>query len=102
MSDAFLPVGHVIMCEGKAFTIVHVEPYVRQRDGVDTMVYHFDGVCRHPDCDIPVKATLGAFSLGKTLIGSACPEHKGWTGPDGKARREAGTRAARKSRKSKY
>jgi hypothetical protein len=95
MSTDYLPLGHVMMCEGKPYTIVRVEPYVRKLDGAETMVYHFDGVCRHPDCDTPVSASLGAFSLGKTLVGSACPKHKGWTGPEGLARRRAGKAASR-------
>lgn len=85
MQTDLLPLGHVVVYD-KPFTLVAIEPYIRQRDGVETMVYRFSGQCRHPACTVPVSPINSVKTPNKQLGGTTCPEHKGYTSPEAIAR----------------
>lgn len=97
MSNDLLPIGHIFTHYGKPYELVEIEPYMRKSDGKPTMLYHFVGECRHPDCAVPLRIKMGAASVGKNPSGTACAEHKYWTTPEKRAEWQEKLRAGRKA-----
>jgi hypothetical protein len=65
------PVGTEIEADGLSFSLLAVEPYVRQRDGVEIAMLVWRGRCA--DCGEPFEART---PLRTSAITKRCPQHR--------------------------